>query len=635
MQTIDNHYRSGKNHNLGRRIFPIGTCLRRLFAFLIITSWTASYCTSAYPMESIVPKIYHNADAPPPASSDLRYTIIQENEREILSFSHQEDVSVLCGFPSLVGFPNSIEVNLDDYTSEVIGVKWDSTHGLNTPGIYRIYGSFILSKNIINPRGLKPYFNLIVEDKTPPQIIFDPRDYQVDCDRVVTFDLPEAVDECDAVTITQVDGTGLGPGKVFPYGTTTLTYRISDGSGNYQDWTIDIEVFPPAKLQHRMGIGLGDTLHMVACTPPGISPDDLIIPEYWQDQKLKTRIFKEDLPTNSHAQIWNLSNYYYEASDDCWRTEAFHNYVAMYDLSPPMIRNVPADISIPSLADVPNVPTNVTTLDLCRFVVWDTVLTLPILHPVSQDTVALVRRWIAEDEVGNRSWADQIIHLPRSPRQFGMARIRIGTENDLLKAHFPETAGTPGVGVALYRVDNQDTSTLTLVDYTETSNWDGQMGTAFFSPLVSGKYRIKIDLPDGYTSRHAQLRVDSTGWSEIMQVTGNRTLNLGTVVLVKESDEIHVLAEDKTPHTRIDTPAHTGGKLTVFPNPTSSRLKLKLPTPEIHQYQIYDYLGKIVKHGNVSSYDDLDLTGHPNGIYIIKVTHADGWTGTTRIVLTP
>ena len=515
MKTIHNQCIPDETHNSGRINIPTKVFRKWLIAILTIAWWTSLFCTSAYPLESILPKSYHKDDAPL-ATSSSRSNIKLVNEREILSFSHQEDVTVQCGKITIVGIPKSIKVYLNDGTSEIIGVKWGSTQGLNAPGVYRIYGTFILSENITNPQGLKPYYNWVVVDNPPPQIIFCPQDYQVDCDGVVTFDLPEAVDECDEVTIRQIDGTGLGPGMVFPYGTTTLTYRISDGSGNYQDCSIDIEVFPPAKLQHRTGIGNSDTLHIVTCNPPGISTDDLIIPEHWQDHKFSTRIFKEDLPTNSSSQMWKLSSFYYEVSDDCWRKETFQHYVAMYDLTPPMIRNVPADISIPSLADVPEVPANVTMLDLCRFVAWDTVLTLPILHPVSQNTVALVRRWIAEDEVGNRSWADQIIHLPRSPRQFGMASIRVGTENDLLKAHFPETAGTTGIGVALYRVDNQDTSSLTLVDYTETGNWDGQMGTAFFSPLVAGKYRIKIDVPDGYTARHAQLRVDSTGWSEIM-----------------------------------------------------------------------------------------------------------------------
>lgn len=64
-----------------------------------------------------------------------------------------------------------------------------------------------------------------------------------ECDVVVNYDIPTASDNCGA-TVTQTDNTGLTAGDVFPIGTTTLIYSITDVAGNSSLCEIDVTVNP-------------------------------------------------------------------------------------------------------------------------------------------------------------------------------------------------------------------------------------------------------------------------------------------------------------------------------------------------------------------------------------------------------
>ncbi|MGB3607523.1 HYR domain-containing protein [Psychroserpens sp.] len=61
------------------------------------------------------------------------------------------------------------------------------------------------------------------------------------CSAIVTYALPTATD-CSTVTITQIDGTGLSAGSVFPIGTTTLEYQALDDTNLLDTCTFTITV---------------------------------------------------------------------------------------------------------------------------------------------------------------------------------------------------------------------------------------------------------------------------------------------------------------------------------------------------------------------------------------------------------
>ncbi|MCK4342298.1 MAG: HYR domain-containing protein [Phycisphaerae bacterium] len=75
---------------------------------------------------------------------------------------------------------------------------------------------------------------ITVEDTTPPEFVACPEDITVNndpglCSAVVTWTPPTAWDNCDGYLTPTGSHT---PGDVFPVGTTTVTYNVSDSCGN-------------------------------------------------------------------------------------------------------------------------------------------------------------------------------------------------------------------------------------------------------------------------------------------------------------------------------------------------------------------------------------------------------------------
>jgi gliding motility-associated-like protein len=63
-----------------------------------------------------------------------------------------------------------------------------------------------------------------------------------ECESIVTFNIPVGSDNCPGAVTTQIDGTGLTTGDVFPVGITTLTYQVVDSSGNVTLLDVVIDV---------------------------------------------------------------------------------------------------------------------------------------------------------------------------------------------------------------------------------------------------------------------------------------------------------------------------------------------------------------------------------------------------------
>ena len=65
--------------------------------------------------------------------------------------------------------PETVEVILSDRTKETLGVAWkcDSYNG-NTPGSYTFEGTLALTGGITNPKSLKAYVVVVVEDGGQP-----------------------------------------------------------------------------------------------------------------------------------------------------------------------------------------------------------------------------------------------------------------------------------------------------------------------------------------------------------------------------------------------------------------------------------------------------------------------------------
>ncbi len=91
-------------------------------------------------------------------------------------------------------------------------------------------------------------YNFAIGDNTPPYFINCPRPPIVEanldgyCDAFANFSYPFALDNCTGAVVTQVDGSGLTSGSLFPVGTTVLQFEATDDCGNVSSCELSIVV---------------------------------------------------------------------------------------------------------------------------------------------------------------------------------------------------------------------------------------------------------------------------------------------------------------------------------------------------------------------------------------------------------
>ncbi len=78
-----------------------------------------------------------------------------------------------------------------------------------------------------------------IVDNIAPVIICAPDMSSSSCD-AIEYDLPQAMDNCSEVTYQLIEG--LPSGSIFPEGTTTITYEVSDASGNSVMCSFNMEI---------------------------------------------------------------------------------------------------------------------------------------------------------------------------------------------------------------------------------------------------------------------------------------------------------------------------------------------------------------------------------------------------------
>lgn len=90
---------------------------------------------------------------------------------------------------------------------------------------------------------------LLVQDLVVPQL-YCPSNIQTGfCQPSVHFNLPQVIDNCVFVPSQLLQVGGPASGSVFPVGTTTVSFRYSDASGNIGLCSFDVKVADPADFQ--------------------------------------------------------------------------------------------------------------------------------------------------------------------------------------------------------------------------------------------------------------------------------------------------------------------------------------------------------------------------------------------------
>ena len=73
--------------------------------------------------------------------------------------------------------------------------------------------------------------------------------------------------------------------------------------------------------------------------------------------------------------------------------------------------------------------------------------------------------------------------------------------------------------------------------------------------------------------------------------------------------------------------------LTVYPNPTTDKLNLKVDNAEGLRYELYDLQGRLIEGGNVSTTTTTINTGSlPSATYLVKVITAKNLVKTFKVI---
>ncbi|WP_255785285.1 T9SS type A sorting domain-containing protein [Membranihabitans maritimus] len=421
-------------------------------------------------------------------------------------------------------------------------------------------------------------------------------------------------------------------------GENRIWFSVTDESGNMDSALVNVQVerYIP-EFENQYDVGDGDTLHVIDCLPWDISRYDLNYEEISDYVNVRTHMYREELPEDASQGMWGLWKYEYIVEDGCSRTYTFDFYLALYDLKPPVYRYFPRDTTISSLYDLPPVDEEVEILDVCQYTVWDTVMTFPVTDEMTGDTLSFVRRWMAEDVVGNKSYKDQNIFISGQDQMdfYNTILLRVAKEEDAAEALFASAAGTDSIEVKLYRI-NTSGMVRNAVDSMLSGNWNGSNGNVYFTPESGGMYRLKVEIPEGYVAEHPDSLFQFNGWSDTMLVSGDAILDVGTVYLT-ESDTNHI------------TPLIFGNKsgakwgagddgvtYRLYPNPTQGRITLESSTGGVLKYSVINRLGQVIRTGRLGSGTTLDLEGNPPGVYFIRLNAEEesGSKTMIKIVLT-
>jgi len=187
-------------------------------------------------------------------------------------------------------------------------------------------------------------FNVTLIENVPPEINC-PADIIVDndpgiCGAVVTFTPPIGTDNCgDATTVLSA---GLDSGSEFPVGTTTVTYTVTDLSGNQADCSFEVTVT--------------DTENPVFTCPEDIileSASDqcgaaytFTAPEANDNCTASPLITQTSGPVSGSVLPLGETIFTFTAEDDAGNIETCSYTVSVVDVTPPIFTDCPSDSTV-------------------------------------------------------------------------------------------------------------------------------------------------------------------------------------------------------------------------------------------------------------------------------------------------
>lgn len=382
------------------------------------------------------------------------------------------------------------------------------------------------------------------------------------------------------------------------------------------------------------GVQSGDTVHLVDCIYPDATQSDISWTDNSNKAIAKTNIFSNILPIHSPFGMYKLLNYNYTVEDECGNETELDFHLGLYDLTGPVFQFFPQDTTISSPDSLPEIDPNVIILDICNYVVWDTVITKPIVNPITTDTIAFSRKWIARDLVGHETFKEQMVFIKDNESQYASFTSRIAYHNDTIPDRFDGEIGENGIRFDLFRLDTSSGDTIK-VDATFSQNWFGKMGKVYFTSILPGTYQVKVEIPEEYALSPDTL-FNLKGWSDTLELTKDSTLDVGLLTLSPIEEFIPDNSTDINSSERIFTIASSGHKTfrwEISPNPSNGKIHLKLPDDSNYTFRLMDGNGKIIQSGEVSNRQTLHLNKVIDGLYYIHLMKDEELIGHKKLII--
>ena len=313
-------------------------------------------------------------------------------------------------------------------------------------------------------------------DTAPPTIRV--RDTTIGCRDTFPLIFPIVTDDVDtAVTLTYVERI-----EPLPCGSRLLrTWTATDHSGKsstaIQTITQTDTIKPILSPNHPLlaNVRSGDTLTFECQNAPIFKVNDVTATDNCSDNVGKSFVdVARRIGVCSRDGFLMLMECDWRATDACGNTAVFKIFVKITDNTPPVVVNVPADITVNSELEIRNRPQGIFGRDGC-----DDDVTITFAEQRVNDTL-IYRIWTAADDCQNISRDSQIITIRRvrivpnidtiPPQYFVQNQRLLGFRN--------------GDTLRVYACD--DTSSLTINDLRVTDNRDSSPRVQFDATVTTG-----------------------------------------------------------------------------------------------------------------------------------------------------
>jgi len=269
---------------------------------------------------------------------------------------------------------------------------------------------------------------ITLTDMTPPAFVNTPADLTVACDQIPAPEDCVATDNCDdnvATTFAElVDDANPCEIKI------KRIWTATDACGNTNSveqiiTAIDNEgpVITPTHPA-LAGVMSGDTLMMACNASTVFGADDVLVEDNCSDATYEFVELVTDVGNCADDGYLFIIKCCWKAEDDCGNLSEYCIYVKITDDTPPMLMDVPADITV-ECQDIPDPNMNVMAMDECDDDV--TVTFSEFIESGDCNGQFTIRReWTATDHCGNTTVGVQLVHV-----EDNTAPIILGVAGDI------------------------------------------------------------------------------------------------------------------------------------------------------------------------------------------------------------